>query len=66
MSKRGVVRWLSEGNEARWMVDDAFIDIVDWMKNKYPQPMHPEPESSGYESDDESSYCSSLGHDTIN
>ena len=68
VSKRGVVQWLIEGNEARWMVDDAFTDIHEWMKKKYPEPMYTEADStfgaatSDYEDDDEESQ----GHDTVN
>ena len=59
------MEWLSSGNEARWMVDDAFLDILEWMKSQYPQPMHSQPDSSfgGYTADEETE---SEGHDTIN
>ena len=42
VSKRGAIRWLMEGSEIRWMVDDAFMDIMDWMKKEYPLPMYTE------------------------
>ena len=42
VSKRGAIRWLMEGNEARWMVDDGFMDIQEWMKKAYPLPMFTE------------------------
>ena len=63
VSKRGVVQWLMEGSEVRWMVDDAFLDILDWMKKKYPNPMYTEDDSAiGSMPND---VAESEGHDSI-
>ena len=63
VTKRGVAQWLMEGSEARWMVDDAFLDILDWMKKKYPNPMYTEADSTfGSMPDDD---AESEGHDSI-
>ena len=65
MTKRGVTTWLLQGHEPRFIVDDNFFDILEWMNFHYPWPMSHELDDGEKPEEDYEADDSSVGHDSI-